>query len=87
MTTSPEMPCAEFVERITDYLEGALPAADRKRLEDHLSECEDCSLYLAQLRRTLELAGELREEDVRPEVQSALSGVFAHWKQGRHERG
>ncbi|MBV9195699.1 MAG: zf-HC2 domain-containing protein, partial [Solirubrobacterales bacterium] len=28
--------CREFVELVTDYLEGALPAAQRDRFEAHL---------------------------------------------------
>jgi anti-sigma factor RsiW len=76
----PEMPCQEFVERVTDYLEDALPPEDRTRLEAHLEECAACSLYLEQLGTTLGLAGELREEDVSPEMRAELLGVFARWR-------
>ncbi len=78
--TLPEMPCQEFVERVTDYLEDALPPDDRTRLEEHLGECDPCSLYLQQLRTTLGLAGELREADVSPELQAELFEVFTRWR-------
>ena len=32
-----DLPCTEEVELITDYLEGALPDAERRRLERHLA--------------------------------------------------
>ena len=32
--------CREFVELVTDYLQGALPARERNRFELHLSECD-----------------------------------------------
>lgn len=80
-----EMPCAELVERVTDYLEGAMSAEDRARLEAHLTECDACSEYLAQLGRTLALTGELREEDVdgAPALRAELMASFAAWRDGR----
>ena len=83
MTTLPEMPCAEFVERVTDYLEGALSADDLHRLEEHLAACAKCAHYLEQLRDTLELTGELREDDITPEMRSELHDVFARWRAER----
>lgn len=83
MTTLPEMPCAEFVERVTDYLESALSPDDLERLEDHLAVCAKCAHYLQQLRDTLELTGELRENDVTPEMRGELRDVFARWRAER----
>ena len=41
MTTAPsgELPCVRVVELITEYLDDALPDADRARLEAHLDDC------------------------------------------------
>ena len=50
--------CREFVELVTDYLEGALPEAERERFEAHLAECDGCSGYLEDMRR---LIGSLHE--------------------------
>lgn len=86
MSTSPEMACAEFVERVTDYFEGSLSPVDLERLEEHLGACSHCALYLEQLRGTMELTGELREDDVRPEMRSELLGVFEQWKQSKTQR-
>jgi anti-sigma factor RsiW len=43
--------CREFVELVTDYLEGALPALERDRFEAHLAECDGCAGYLEDMRR------------------------------------
>ena len=56
--------CQEFVEVVTDYLEGTLPAADRARFEQHLARCDGCDRYLAQIRRTIELTGTLHVADI-----------------------
>ncbi len=79
----PEMPCAEFVERVTDYLEDSLEAHDRARLEEHLGECTACALYVGQLRQTLTLAGQLCQDDVTPDMQDELLTVFTRWRQER----
>jgi anti-sigma factor RsiW len=74
--------CRELVELVTAYLEGALSIADRLRFENHLSECDGCSTYLEQMRRTIELTGTLRVDDVSPDAESALLHAFRTWKEG-----
>ena len=34
----PELPCQDLVEVVTDYLDGALSAVDRRRFEEHLDD-------------------------------------------------
>jgi anti-sigma factor RsiW len=75
--------CKELVAAASDYLEGRLPASERARLEEHLAACEGCTTYLEQMRRTIALIGELREEDVPPEALARLLGVFRAWRHAR----
>jgi anti-sigma factor RsiW len=42
--------CAELVERVTDFLDGALPSADELVFLEHVAGCPGCDRYLAQLR-------------------------------------
>jgi anti-sigma factor RsiW len=42
--------CREFVQLVTDYLEGVLPDDQRLRFEAHLAECDGCTGYLEDLR-------------------------------------
>jgi anti-sigma factor RsiW len=44
--TPRHVPCIEFVELVTDYLEGVLPAGERQALDHHLSLCAPCVAYL-----------------------------------------
>jgi anti-sigma factor RsiW len=64
--------CQQFVELVTDYLEGALPPGRHDVVERHLAACGDCRAYLLQMRRTLSVAGKLGPEDVPDEVVNAL---------------
>jgi anti-sigma factor RsiW len=74
--SSAEMTCRELVELVTDYLEDALPPAERERFEAHLADCEGCSNYLLQVRTTVRLVGALREQDLQPDARAALLGAF-----------
>ena len=55
--------CREFVQLVTDYLDGRLPDAERARFEAHLAECDGCDGYLEDIRH---LVGSLRETPVPP---------------------
>ena len=59
-----DYPCAQFVEAVTAYLEGAMPDDERARFEHHLEQCAGCSTYLDQMRRTIELVGAITVDDV-----------------------
>ncbi len=83
MTQRREITCREMVELMTDYLEGALPPDDRARFEEHLSICDGCTNYLAQLRETIKVTGMLTEEQIPEERRQQLLMAFRDWKRGR----
>jgi anti-sigma factor RsiW len=72
--------CREMVELVTAYLEGALSLGDRMRFENHLTACDGCTMYLEQMRRTIELTGTLRVDDVSPEALARLMHAFRDWQ-------
>ena len=71
--------CQELVELVTDYLEGTLPARERKWFEEHLAECVNCEVYLQQIRATIELVGALSPDSLSPEAEEALLSAFRDW--------
>ena len=74
------MTCRELVELVTDYLEGAMPDADRQRLEGHIAGCDGCRDYVEQMRTTIALTGGARPVSLTPEAQRALLAIFRDWK-------
>ena len=77
--------CVEFVEVVTDYLEGAMAPSDRARLERHLSACAGCTRYLAQIRAIIDLVGRLGEEDIDalgPDARAELLTAFRAYRAG-----
>ena len=75
-----ELTCAQLVELVTDYLEGALAPADVERVEEHLVFCDGCTTYLEQMRATVAVSGRLRAEQMPPELQERLLDTFREWK-------
>jgi len=74
--------CREFVELVTDYLEGALPGAERVRFEAHLSDCAGCTGYLEDMRRLVGSLHEVAESPPDPETRDALLRAFRDLRGG-----
>ena len=79
MADAQEIACAQLVELVTDYLEGAVAPRDHALFEEHLAECDGCVTYLDQMRTTIELTGRLRADDLAPEVRAELVVAFRDW--------
>jgi anti-sigma factor RsiW len=76
-----QLSCKEVVELVTDYLEGTLPEDVRLQMERHLAGCDGCTNYLEQMRQTIRLTGELREESLTPQQRADLLRLFRDWQQ------
>jgi anti-sigma factor RsiW len=71
--------CVELVELVSDYLEGALGAADRDRFERHIAACLDCTRYVEEMRITIALAGKIEAEDLSEAASADLLSAFRDW--------
>jgi anti-sigma factor RsiW len=83
--TEPDLPCNQFVELVTDYLEDALGPDERARFEDHLSGCSGCAEVLAQWRAVIARSRQLGEtdvEDLDPDTRTSLMDAFRRARQG-----
>ena len=73
--TADEVTCQQFVELITDYLEGTLTTRTRGHVEEHLVMCDWCVTYLEQMDATivsLAALGETRSAELPDALLSAL---------------
>ena len=70
MILQPEIRCVEFVDELTDWMEGDLGEQRRELLEEHLTICPECTRYVEQMRAALTT---LRTID----ASTALPGVDA----------
>ncbi len=86
MTTpipTPPLTCREIVQLVTDYLEGALPPAEREAFERHLDACDGCRAYLEQMRETVRLTGAIELPAEGTPLRDELLRAFRAWKQSR----
>ncbi len=82
-----DLVCQQAVELVTDYLDGALSRRDRRRFEAHLRRCPNCASYLDQVRRTIEISGTMRPDDLSDEAREELTELYRRWRSGDHDGG
>jgi Putative zinc-finger len=71
--------CIDLVEEVTAYLDDAVPATERERIDRHLETCADCTRVLAQWRTVIALSGHLGAEavaEIDPATREQLLAAF-----------
>lgn len=63
-----------WTERLSEYVDGTLPAEERRLVDAHLSECEACAEVAGELRAVAERAGTLAD---RPPSRDLWPGIAA----------
>jgi anti-sigma factor RsiW len=71
-----EMTCREFVELVTDLLEGRLDEARRLEAKAHLQGCDGCGTYLEQMRQTIAGLRALAASDDFPRTREQALAAF-----------
>jgi len=75
-----EITCKEFVELVTDHLEGLLTFRERARFRLHWGRCPGCRVYLRQMKQTIFALGRLTPAPVSPAVRGELIQKFRAWR-------
>ena len=73
--------CQEMVELVTDYIEGRMDDPTRARFEEHVAECDACTLYIEQMRQTIAALGQIPAESISPEAEKELLAAFRTWRE------
>ena len=68
--------CREFVELVTEHLEGTLPDDVERAVAAHLELCEPCVIYLEQMRSTARMLNGLPVPALPPPARARLLEVF-----------
>ena len=79
-TQQADLTCQQVVELVTDYLEHALLPQTQTLLETHLAGCDECTTYLDQVQKTIEMLRQLSQEQVFPGTKQQLLEIFQAWK-------
>jgi hypothetical protein len=99
MRTMPELPsdpsgdtelvvaCREFVELVTEHLEGTLPDEVERAVRTHLELCAPCVEFLEQTRTTVRLLGTVPATTLPPAAKDRLLDVYTRLHGGRSAGG
>src|SRR5438034_427034 len=64
----------EWIEKLSDYLDGELPPGERDAVDSHLRECAQCATVLEDLKRVIAKAGSVQP---RPPSADLWAGIAA----------
>jgi hypothetical protein len=68
--------CREFVELVTEHLDGSLPDELEQAIAAHLELCGPCVEYLDQMRGTIALLGSMPTQTLPPAAKTRLLDVY-----------
>ena len=72
--------CQQFVDVLTDYLEGVVDPQLRADIERHIVICRGCANYAEQMRSTIDLLAQVAAEDVSDGHSGELLELFRRWR-------
>lgn len=65
MTDRPLITCEQLLATLDDYVDGAMPDAERQDADRHLVRCPSCVAYTDSYRRTIAMEKSLTDDDLR----------------------
>jgi anti-sigma factor RsiW len=65
--------CEDYLKQLSDYIDGTLSPELCKKLEAHMAGCENCTVVVNTLKRTIELyQDEAGEAELSPAAKKRL---------------
>ena len=72
MAMDTRLACDDVMQRVTEYLDEALPPGETAGFERHLAECGDCARHLLEIRQTIHRLGALPREPMPTPMKDRL---------------
>ena len=80
MAGKQKITCKEFLDNVSDYVDGALDAGLRVSLEAHLARCPGCWVEFDETRRTVEIVQNTECHPLPKDVHDRLLITLeCHW--------
>ena len=74
--------CPEYMENLSDYLDGGMDPELCAEIEAHLGECNNCRIMVDTLRQTVTLCREGKPEPLPESLEKKLTGLLRErWRQ------
>lgn len=77
--------CADAIELMTEFLDRALSPTDQERFRAHLNGCEACTVYLDQLRLSVDITSSLHGQDDYQVDRSTMEQLVDIYRSHRNE--
>lgn len=75
--------CKEFLDELSDYLDGEVAEDVRKHLDTHMSECPNCWVIVDTTKKTLQIYKGMEPEPISPQLHSRLMAALEKKMEGR----
>lgn len=72
MSIDTRLACDDVMQRVTEYLDEALPPGAKPRFEQHLAECANCTRHIDEIRQTVQRLGALPREPMPAAMRDRL---------------
>ncbi|HEU4556500.1 MAG TPA: zf-HC2 domain-containing protein [Longimicrobium sp.] len=72
MAIDTRLACDDVMQRVTEYLDEALPPGAHTAFERHLAECANCTRHLQEIRQTIHQLGALPREPMPAAMKDRL---------------
>ena len=66
------MTCTDFLAKLTDYFDGAVPPDLLEEVEHHIAECKHCEVVLDSTTKTINIYRDHEIYDFPPDLQERI---------------
>jgi anti-sigma factor (TIGR02949 family) len=64
--------CKDFLNELSEFMDGSLDREIREKLQQHVSECPNCWVVLDTTQRTIKVYKGLQPQTIPPDIHSRL---------------
>ena len=64
--------CKDFLNELSEFMDGSLDRELREKLQQHVSECPNCWVVLDTTERTIKVYKGLQPQTISPDIHSRL---------------
>ena len=80
------MKCKDFLNELTDYLDGALSEGTKAELDEHLHWCHECHVLLNTTKKTIEIYRDNQIYELPENLRSRLHQAIMNKCKGQKTR-
>lgn len=74
--------CKKIFEKLSEYMDGELPADLCERMDEHMADCPPCQAFLESLGRTVRLVEQIDAPRMPEEIRSSVREAYERFLGG-----